>query len=62
MRKFAAQRRRMARLEAQRPQQPTNHVCIYDAGTGATLNGPVPDSAEVVIYIPHNFREELPPQ
>lgn len=50
---------RLERLEAKRPTEPTSHVCIYDAGSGETLNGEIPETAECVLYIPHNHRETI---
>lgn len=52
--------KRLERLEARRPQLPMSHVVIYDVATKQPVNGPIPESATVQIWIPDNGRDALP--
>lgn len=57
MRKFSVLKRRLERLEtAKRPKAPTAHVCIFDPVTREPVNGPIPESATTVLYLPDNGR------
>lgn len=49
---------RLERQE-QRHAPAAAHVAIYDTATGQPLNGSVPATAQVVIFIPHNNRDEV---
>lgn len=59
MRRPATLRKRIEQLRARIPAEPKHHVAIYDVATRQPLNGPIPESAKVVFYIPDNGRDAL---